>query len=144
LNLFGARCLRVNLLGAYLRATDALRHALEEDLRAHNDVSIREWRLQVACDWIPHASVCLLGWAQENVGHTDLTPEDGLQYIEGGPLYHGPPAVCLQRWGFWIERFEALGKDESLGLSEEIRQVAVLAAQTMVAVEKRMANTLST
>ncbi len=60
----------------------------------------------------------------------DVTVEDEASFVEGGPLYHGPPAMCLRRWGFWLGRLEELRKEDP-GMSEAIRKAVLEAAQTM-------------
>jgi hypothetical protein len=72
----------------------------------------------------------------------DVTMEDEANYVERGTLYHGPPTMCLRRWGFWLDRFEELGTEES-GMREEIRKAVLEAAQTMRTIERGIANTLS-
>jgi hypothetical protein len=68
--------------------------------------------------------------------------EDEANYIERGTLYHGPPTMCLQRWGFWLDNFKELGKEES-GMSEEIRKAALEAEQNMRTIERGIGHTLS-
>jgi hypothetical protein len=114
----------------------ALRSALEEE------VGVTECRIQVACEWVCHAAKRLFWWARDNIGYMDVTVEDEANYIEGGPLYRGPPTMCLERWGFWLDRLEELGKEES-GMSEEIRKAALEAAQTMRTIETAMGHMLS-
>ncbi|KAK9783983.1 hypothetical protein SCAR479_00542 [Seiridium cardinale] len=134
---FIARCMDGAVLGMYVQQIDALRGALEEELDIERDMAKTECQLQVAFEWITHTARNLLWWAQENIGLVDVA-NDSTQYFPGGPLYQGPPCVCLRRWGFWQARFEELGKHP--GLSEEIRKAALRAAETMTTVEKRIAN----
>lgn len=121
----------------------ALRLALEEDPSIAREMGIIECRIQVACEWIFYAAKPLLWWARDNIGYMDVTVEDEANYVEGGPLYHGPSTICLRRWGFWLDGFEELGNQES-GMSEEIRKAASEAAQIMRTIERDIANTLST
>ena len=127
------------MVGPYYQAMDALRLALEEE---PTDKVKYECRVQVACEWIGHGAKQLLWWARDNIGYANVPVEDEATYVEQGPLYHGPPAMCLKRWGFWLDRFEDLGKEES-GLGEEVRKAALEAAQTMKSVEAGVGNTLS-
>ncbi|KAK6065697.1 hypothetical protein SCUP234_12458 [Seiridium cupressi] len=136
---FGARCTGGGVLGMYVQQIDALRGALEEELAIEQDLAKVECQLQVAFEWITHTARNLLWWAQENIGLVDVA-QDSTQYFPGGPLYQGPPCVCLRRWGFWQARFEELGKHP--GLSEEIRNAALGSAETMTTVEKRIANAI--
>ena len=139
MNAFGARCLGAGVLGAYWEAMYAMRSALEDEQTGKKE---HECRVQVACEWISHASKPLLWWAQENIGYADVPVEDKAAYVEQGPLYSGPASMCLQRWGFWLDRFEELSKEES-GLGEEIRKAALEASQTMKSIEAGVAHTLS-
>jgi hypothetical protein len=91
---------------------------------------------------ISHAAKPQLWWARENIGYMDVTVEDEANYNERGTLYHGPPTMCLQRWGFWLDNFEELGKEES-GMSEEIRKAALEAEQIMRTIERGIGHTLS-
>jgi hypothetical protein len=47
----------------------------------------------------------------------------------------------LRRWGFWIDRFEVAGKEES-GLREETRRMALEAAGKMKKTETGAWNTV--
>ena len=142
MNTFGARCMGSGVVSPYSQAMYGLRSGLEEDLSTDHEVSVTECKIQVACAWIAHGGKPLLWWARENIGNLNVTVEDEANYVEGGSLYHGNPTMCLQRWGFWMDRFEELGKEES-GLSEEIRKSTLEIAQTMKTIERGMANTLS-
>lgn len=133
----------VDILGAYKQVLCALRSALEEDLSILPSVDMAECRIQVACDWIPYAGKPLLWWARENIGYTDVTVDDEANYVEGGPLYDGPPAMCFRRWGFWLDRFEEVGKNEESGISDAIRKAASEAAEVMRTTERAVGNTLS-
>jgi hypothetical protein len=115
----------------------SLRSALEDE------VGVTDCRIQVACEWIPHAAKPLLWWARENIGYLDVTVEDEANYVQAGPLYHGPPTMCLRRWGFWLNRLEELGKNDS-GMSEAIRKTVLEAAQIMKTTEGTMSRRLST
>lgn len=137
---FGARSLADGVSGVYIQATDALRLALEEDLSKALS-TVRELRMKVAFEWITHAAKPLLKWAQENIGCTNVTEDDSQgQYVGAGSLYHGTKSMCLQRWGFWMDRFEELGKDE--GLSERIRKAAIEAAQILDTIERGVGHRL--
>lgn len=143
INTFAAKCLGVGLqLGAYDHVMYALREGLEEDLSTVPEIRIAEAKIQVACIWIVHAAKPLLSWAIQNLGYTDVKVEDDANYIEGGPLYNGPQAMCLRRWGFWIERLQELGNEE-LGMGEGTRKTALDTAQTMKTIEGGMSRTLS-
>ena len=119
-----------------------MRSALEEEQSSVGEMSRTECRIQVACTWISHAAKPQLWWARENIGYMDVTVEDEANYNERGTLYHGPPTMCLQRWGFWLDNFEELGKEES-GMSEEIRKAALEAEQIMRTIERGIGHTLS-
>ena len=141
MNSFAARCLGAGLAGPYSDAMYAMRSALEEDLSTCTEISMAECKIQVACEWILHAAKHFLWWARENIGYTNVTVDDEEgQYVEGGTLYHGPPAMCLQRWAFWLGRFEEIGKEESK-LNEETRKVALETGQCMKTIESSMATT---
>ena len=139
LSSFAARCLRAEVLGPWVHLMDALRDALEEDPGIEQDLVRAECKIVVASDWIVHAAKRLVQWAQENIGYVDGT-EDDTQRFERGALYTGPPFVGLRRWGFWQTRFEELGKHTGLG--KEAQEAALRAAETMKAMESRVANTL--
>jgi hypothetical protein len=103
MNSFAARCLGAGVAGPYSNAMYAMRSALEEDLSTFLEISMAECKILVACEWISHAAKPLLWWARENIGYTNITADDEEgQYVEGGTLYHGPAAMCLQRWAFWL------------------------------------------
>ncbi|KAF6820577.1 hypothetical protein CSOJ01_00833 [Colletotrichum sojae] len=136
---FAARGLGASVLGPYDRAMFALISALEEEPSKTQE--ILDSRIKAACAWITHASKPLLRWALENAGRTDASPDDTAVYMDGGPLYRGPPLMCLQRWGFWIDRLEELGKDAS-GAGGGARKVALETARTMRQVEARLGHTL--
>ncbi|KAI1077797.1 hypothetical protein F5B20DRAFT_550415 [Whalleya microplaca] len=142
LNTFAARCLASGTIGTYYQAMYALRLALEEELSAVLKVYITECRIQVACAWMAYGAKPLLWWAKENIGMMDVIEADTANYVERGALYHGPATMCLRRWGFWLDRFEELGKEES-GMSEGCRKAAVEAALIMKTVEKGTAHTLT-
>lgn len=136
---FAARGLGASVLGPYDRAMLALISALEEE--PSRTQGILDCRVKAACTWITHASKPLFRWALENAGRTDVSPDDTAVCMDGGPLHHGPPIMCLQRWGFWIDRLEELGKDGS-GAGEEARKVALETARTMRQVEAQLGHTL--
>ncbi|EPE27923.1 hypothetical protein GLAREA_04714 [Glarea lozoyensis ATCC 20868] len=139
LNSFAARCLGADVAGPYSDAMYAMRSALEEDLSTIETNMIR-CKVQVACDWILHAAKPFLWWARENIDYY-VTPDDQEgQYIEGGALYHGPPAMCLQRWAFWQGRFEEIGKEDSI-LDEETKNITLETARLMKTIESSMAPT---
>ena len=135
MNAFEAQCLAAGVVDTYADAMQALSSALEEESDQ------MELKLLVACEWIRHASEPLLRWARNNIGYTDVPEDDELNYVEPGPLYHGPSTMCLRRWGFWQGRFEELATEAS-GVSEETRKAALEAARTMNKVEASVGNTL--
>ncbi|KAK1481745.1 hypothetical protein CCUS01_15954 [Colletotrichum cuscutae] len=144
INRFGAMLLRMGVLGLHTQAMDALRSALEEE--PSPIPAVAECRLRVACEWIRQSARPLLGWARENVGYSempeyerDLT-EEAIAYQ--GVLYEGPPIMCLQRWGFWMDRLEWLAKSEDSGLVEEARTEVLEAFWVMKEVEGRTGHTL--
>lgn len=118
--------------GSWIQALGALQAALEDE--EAEDRQVRECRVQVACEWISHAGKQLLWWACENIGWTGVTVEDEAVYWEGGPLYKGPPLMCLRRWGFWLDRLSNMGKSES-DISDETRKTVLATAQYMRDVE---------
>ena len=142
MNIFAARCLGADLAGPYLQAMDALRSALEEEPSKEGEMDRTDCKIQVACEWIFHAAKPLLWWARENIGYADVPVEDRAAYVEGGTLYHGPSTMCLQRWSFWLTRFESFGNEE-FGLSEGSRKAALEAALTMKRIERGIVNWLS-
>ena len=139
LSSFAARCMGAGVLGPYTQVINALQVALEEELAIERDLARAECKVQVACEWIAHGAKPLVWWARENIGYSDVA-EVSTQYFAAGPLYLGPPTMCLQRWGFWQTRFEELGK--VTGLRDEVRKAALEAAETMNVIERRVANTL--
>ncbi len=50
--------------------------------------------------------------------------------------------MCLRRWGFWLDGFEELGK-EDFGMNEEVRTAVLEAAQTMRTTKSGVSSTLS-
>ncbi|KAF4808982.1 hypothetical protein CGCSCA5_v011866 [Colletotrichum siamense] len=144
LNELAARCLGSGVAGPYHHALDAMRSNLEEELSS--DRWVLSTRMDVAELWIRHARKPILKWALENAGRTDPPKEDSMDYEESGPLYHGPPMMCLQRWGFWIERLEQLSKKD-LGTMDlepwDFHRDARRAAESLKQVEKEMGHTLS-
>ncbi|KAH0432387.1 hypothetical protein CcaCcLH18_06467 [Colletotrichum camelliae] len=136
---FAARLMRSGLASDYDQAIMALRTALEEDISTLPGFA--DCRIQVACLWIKHASKFLLRWALKNPGRAEVAGASP-GYMEAGPLYGGPATMCLQRWGFWIERLERLGKEASV-LEEDTREMALQAARTIRIVEKGVSYTLS-
>ncbi|KAF6835856.1 hypothetical protein CMUS01_05637 [Colletotrichum musicola] len=137
MNSFAARCLAGSIGGPFNQAMYALRLALEEELSSTPEITV--CRMKVACSWITYASKPMLRWALENAGRTDVSPDDDAAYVKRGPLYHGPPTMCLQRWGYWINRFNELGKDAA-GAGEEAQKLALEAAKTMKQVEAQLGN----
>jgi hypothetical protein len=116
----------------YGSGADAIISALEEDLST-TEISKLELKMQVACEYILHAAKVFLKWARVSVDITNLTRGD-MQYLDRGTLYHGSPWMCLERWTFWIGRFEEIGKNESR-LSEETRNRALESARLMKSIE---------
>ena len=135
---FAARCLGAGIAVVYIQAIVALSSALEQEQT--DGQAATECRVEVACGWITHAAATILRWAQDNIGR-QVTEDDEEAYIENGPLYNGPPAVCLQRWGFWLDRFEAIGNGQ-LDIRKDLQEAAAEAAKTMKALEAKIANTL--
>lgn len=140
MNSFAARCLGAGVAGPYSDVMHAMRSALEDDLSTVPKTSMIDCKTQIACEWISNAVTPLLWWARENVGY-NATPDDQEDhYVEGGVLYSGPPAICLQRWAFWLGRFDAFGKDES-AIIETTQNYADETAQFMRTIESSMATT---
>jgi hypothetical protein len=139
INSFSARCMGAGITGPYDLVIYALRDAFEENLAIEEEFQKAECKIRVACEWLTHSAVPLLWWARENIGLVEVA-EDSTQWFPGGPLYQGPPCVCLRRWGFWQSQLQDLGKNSAL--SEEVRKAAFEAAGTMTAVERRTATTL--
>jgi hypothetical protein len=92
-------------------------------------------RIQVACTWIRHAAKPLFRWSLETEESTPELPEADSNHLKQGPLYSGPPSTCLERWCFWMGRFEELA-DARSGWSDQTRKSALEAAETMRAVQK--------
>ncbi|KAF4808981.1 hypothetical protein CGCSCA5_v011864 [Colletotrichum siamense] len=136
---FAARLMRSGLASDYDQAIIALRTALEEDMNTLPGFA--DCRTQVACLWIKHADKFLLRWALDDPGRAEVAGASP-SYLEAGPLYGGPATMCLQRWGFWTERLEMLGKEASV-LEEDTREMALQAARTIRNVEKRVRRLLS-
>ncbi|KAF6820949.1 hypothetical protein CSOJ01_00384 [Colletotrichum sojae] len=147
------------------RRLDALIPPLDEEEEI-GDWLYRTWDLMVDLAISPDStrhiqerlmsrSPSQLRWALDKVGHADVPRhwdvtalKDRAVKIEvnrcpAGLLYNGPEIMCLQRWGFWIERFEELGNNGPY-LGEEARKAALEAAESMRKLERRIGNTLST
>lgn len=137
LSSFAARCTGVDVLSPSTQVIRALQEALEGELEIDRHLARVECNIQVASEWIAHSAKPLLCWALENVGLSDI--ETNGQHFAGGSLYRGPPMVCLQRWDYWQNRFEELGKATSL--RDELRKAALEAAETMDVVKRQVSNT---
>ncbi|KAF6831540.1 hypothetical protein CPLU01_06706 [Colletotrichum plurivorum] len=150
---FAARLLGAYYCCYYEEAMWVMRWVLEEEPIA--TPGFGECRIQAACAWIAHGSRPLLQWALDKVGHADVPRrwdvtalKDRAVKIEvnrfpAGLLYNGPEIMCLQRWGFWIERFEELGNNGPY-IGDDARKAALEAAESMRMLERRIGNTLST
>ena len=122
LNSFAAR-----LLGASITSWDnfaiwALREGLEDEPK--NEVA-RDAHVAVAHEWIIHAGRVLNEKARE--------PEDlddaGKRALRPGKLFRGESGLNAERWQFWGERLETLGK-EAVG-KEGVKDKALKAAETI-------------
>lgn len=131
-NSFRARLTEVEILAPCYQIVEAMREGLEDDLGIYP--GLRECRVQIACDWMQRCADQLLSWAKENIGSLYDFPNGTVFHHKNGRLYSGPPAVCLQRWGFWLQRLEALGGEDS-DLPEELRKAAREAAGAMKTAE---------
>ena len=89
---FAARCYGAGLGLVHLQSIVALRDALGHEQT--DGQAAAECRIQVACVCITHAATTILRWGQENIGR-QITGDDQDEYIENGPLYNGPPGVCI-------------------------------------------------
>ncbi|KAN0121707.1 hypothetical protein V8E51_000033 [Hyaloscypha variabilis] len=78
----------------------------------------------------PYYQAITVGEMSSTECRIQVALEDEANYIERGTLYHGPPTMCLQRWGFWLDNFKELGKEES-------------AEQNMRTIERGIGHTLS-
>lgn len=142
INSFVARLTEADIYGPSVHIMRAMTYALEEELSTFAHPGLKECRVQVACDWVQRCANLMLEWAQENIGVTDVSASNTSTYLPGGRLYKGPPTMCFQRWGFWIERFRVLGKRDS-GLPEETRKAALEAVKVMNMVERSLGHTLA-
>ncbi|KAK8122649.1 hypothetical protein PG984_011319 [Apiospora sp. TS-2023a] len=140
-NSFLARLTEAEVFGPSHQVMHAMQSALEEDLGTYTHPGMKECRVQIACDWMQRCAGQMLSWAQENIGITDVPATDTETYFENGRLYKGPAAMCLPRWGFWIDRFGVIGESDS-GLSEETRKAALEAMEIMNTVERSVGHTL--
>lgn len=52
-----------------------------------------------------------------------------------GPLYPGPPALCPDRWDFWLARLDDIASEAS-GFGDPVRHAALEAAKAMRAAEE--------
>ncbi|KAK8008386.1 hypothetical protein PG991_010937 [Apiospora marii] len=135
LNSFYARLTEAKIFEPSYQVMEAMNRALEEDISALNHPGLEECRVQIACEWMERCAGQMLLWALENHGNNkDGSVIRSAWQYENGALYKGPSAMCLQRWGFWIQRFQVLGKKDS-GLPEETRKAALEAARYMKTVE---------
>ncbi|KAK7984724.1 hypothetical protein PG988_002346 [Apiospora saccharicola] len=141
-NSFLARLTAAEVYGPSHQVMHAMQSALEQELSTFTHPGMKECRVLVAADWMQRCAGQMLSWAQENIGVTDVPESDTEIYFENGRLYKGPSAMCLQRWGFWIDRFGVIGKSDS-GLSEETRKAALEAMEIMNTVERSVGHTLA-
>lgn len=117
LNWFAAQCLQGGFGGPYHHAIHAMSSALEEEMSP--DSFTIQCRLFVACSWMMLAGKIILRRARENARRAEHPKEDSMDFEEPGPLYHGPPMLCSQRWDFWVQRLKQLGMElpEHIGSS---------------------------
>lgn len=149
INRFGASFSGSGLWTPYKQAMHAFSIGLENEPSRVAEAA--ECQLIVACDWMARNADFFFSWALENVGcqvyprenamgddyAAYIPPKDAAPLWDGGALYDGPQCVCLQRWAFWIKRFEELGKTEESSLSSEARSEASKTVEIMRTAERR-------
>ncbi|KAK3899515.1 hypothetical protein C8A05DRAFT_36861 [Staphylotrichum tortipilum] len=136
---FGARAFAARLLAPDYDIMLSIESGLEHDLNARPvaEMMQAEWSIKLACAWLSHGSaIPMLEWAMENM--EDGNAERRVNNFTPGPLYHGSDLVSPERWEFWLYRLDQLANQES-GLSQEIRQSALDAAQAMREAGKALA-----
>ncbi|OJJ50303.1 hypothetical protein ASPZODRAFT_128923 [Penicilliopsis zonata CBS 506.65] len=110
LNSFAARMLGKRLGSWWNFAMWELQAALEEE---YKDQAIADCNVTVACEWIVHSGDYIF----EQIGNADGQSEQG-------PLYSGPPGLCLERWNFWKRRLREMSQLVSGPLKHEVLSAA--------------------
>ncbi|KAK4447286.1 hypothetical protein QBC34DRAFT_410245 [Podospora aff. communis PSN243] len=121
LNAFTARLTTASLLDRPIYPLLELKAALEEE--SHSSPAIRDYRLLVASHWILLSGKHLF----RDAFRGDSLSEDDLTATEPGPLYTGKPGLYMERWWFWLKRFEELSGD----VDGEVRRAVERAVECM-------------
>ncbi|KAJ8067382.1 hypothetical protein OCU04_004733 [Sclerotinia nivalis] len=110
-----------------LYALTALQDALEYEFEASNasHVLSSDYLVPMAAEWIIMAGESMSLDGGNVGGYASL----------GGPLWEGDPKLSLERWQFWMRRFEVFAGCEAL--MEETRNTAKEAAEKMRCIEEQ-------
>ncbi|KAE8154851.1 hypothetical protein BDV25DRAFT_82920 [Aspergillus avenaceus] len=101
LNSFTARLLALGGVPWYNFAIWSLREGLEEECPE----TAVDCHLAVAREWFRHSGPVLR--QQATVAETKEE-----RMLAGGSLYQGPAKLCPERWTFWKERLDQIGRQE--------------------------------
>lgn len=110
-----------------LYALTALQDALEYEFEASNasHVLSSDYLVPIAAEWIIMAGELMPLNGGNMGGYASL----------GGPLWKGEPKLSLERWQFWMRRFEFFASCEAL--MEETRDREKEAAERMRCIEEQ-------
>ncbi|CAD6444658.1 66723270-2f82-4e4f-8f61-1642536995f8 [Sclerotinia trifoliorum] len=110
-----------------LYALTALQNALEYEFEASDasHVLSSDYLVPIAAGWIIKAGELMPLNGGNMGGYASL----------GGPLWKGEPKLLLERWHFWMRRFEVFGDCEAL--MEETRNMAKEAVEKMKCIEEQ-------
>lgn len=125
LNAFAARITNKGLVDCSLYAVIEIQKALEQEIPPSGPS--RDLRLRTANNWILISGVKLFNGALEG----DTLDEGELAATAPGPLYmenRGQPGLCMDRWRFWLRRFQELGSDD---INDKIGYEATKVARRM-------------
>ncbi|KAF5566842.1 hypothetical protein FNAPI_942 [Fusarium napiforme] len=109
LNAFAARITNKGLVDCSLYAVIEIQKALEQEIPPSGPS--RDLKLRTANNWILISGVKLF----KNALKGDTLDEGELAATAAGPLYmenRGQPGLCMDRWRFWLRRFQELGSDD--------------------------------
>ncbi|KAG4269294.1 hypothetical protein FPRO04_12071 [Fusarium proliferatum] len=122
LNAFAGRITNKGLVDCSLNATIEIPKALEKEIPPSGPAL--DLKLRTANDRILTSGVKLFKDARKG----DTLDEGELAATAPGPLYMrtgGQPGLCMDRWRFWLRRFQELGSDNSNdSVGHEATQVA--------------------
>ncbi|KAG4259315.1 hypothetical protein FPRO03_12991 [Fusarium proliferatum] len=110
LNAFAGRITNKGLVDCSIYAIIEIPKALEKDIPPSGPA--RDFKLRTANNWILTSGVKLFKDARKG----DTLDEGELAATAPGPLYMrtgGQTGLCMDRWRFWLRRFQELGSDNS-------------------------------